>query len=631
MAPKQGLNIGDTDALLKSLGIPQQPKTFADLAQTYGKGLLSGEGPAAKTFIPPVKNMEQMFGKPKTQGDKLLQFLGDIPLTALEGGRLATGGIGMFTNPGGNILADYLNQLTPEEFEKRTGGLGAGPEMFLPDDQTSSIPGSDIFTDEGQSKLASETSKALENLIGKSVGDVGAFDPQGEVDQATIDKLQEEAKSKPSEVNTSEVIDTSFDSDFDADLADSTGAADGEVEGADTPAKKATVKALDEFLKEARPGVSPKTFDEYINEFGEATGLDVSGEPDTKQALMSFGLALMQNRAGKGFNISNILKATGEAGEAAMPDFRKAVAKAEAIRAKAGSYALSRKKEDQEKAMKKDDYFIIPRTGKGILGIAANLGKGNLKSLNSYELNNLMNNPDFEEQFEVIDKDTYVDLAKTAMTADGKKKLYQSGSESIPLFAGADKELSYRVQLPDMNVAPQGTNPVFIDNKDRLKSLIGDMEKGVVNQVKQFDQLAKLLSQTDITITDQLRSTVVQTARNFGINIAPDTDPVQQIKTILTRIQATNASDILQEAGKTLSDRDRELVRDIVGDVNFLQGDEKELVRKLGNIFNLIVGKGRANIESAYNTLEAQGIFLRNKKKGMSKTKDAEGDLYTID
>ena len=80
-----------------------------------------------------------------------------------------------------------------------------------------------------------------------------------------------------------------------------------EVEGADTPAKKATVKALDEFLKEARPGVSPKTFDEYINEFGEATGLDVSGEPDTKQALMSFGLALMQNRAGKGFNISNIL------------------------------------------------------------------------------------------------------------------------------------------------------------------------------------------------------------------------------------------------------------------------------------------------------------------------------------
>jgi len=398
-----------------------------------------------------------------------------------------------------------------------------------------------------------------------------------------------------------------------------------------TAAQQATKTAIGEFLKQAGKGQDPKEFKDYINEFGEATGLDISGDPDTKQALMSFGLALMQNRAGKGFDISKILTSVGEAGEAAMPAFSKAVSEAKAIRAKAGSYALSRKKEDQEKAMKREDYFIIPRTGKGILGIAANLGKGNLTSLNSYELNNLMNNPDFKEQFEVIDKDTYVGLAKTAMTADGKKKLYQSGSESIPLFAGADKELSYRVQLPDMNVAPQGTNPVFIDNKDRLKSLISDMEKGVANQVKQFDKLAQLLNVTDITITDQLRSTVVQTARNFGINIAPDTDPVQQIKTILTRIQATNASDILQEAGKTLSDRDRELVRDIVGDVNFLQGDEKELVRKLGNIFNLIVGKGRNNIESAYRTLESQGIFLRDKKKGMSKTKDAEGDLYTID
>ena len=403
-----------------------------------------------------------------------------------------------------------------------------------------------------------------------------------------------------------------------------------------TNAQKATKSALQEFLKASGKETGPKEFKDYINEFGEATGLDISGDPDTKQALMSFGLALMQNRAGKGFNLSNILSSVGEAGEAAMPDFRKAVAEAKAVRAKAGAYALSREKEDQEKAMKREGYFIIPKTGQGILGIAANLGKGNLANLNSYELNNLMNNAEFNEQFEVIDQKTYVDLAKTAMTADGKKKLYQTGSEDIPLFNGADKELSYKVQLPDMNVAPKGTTPVFIDNKDRLRGLISDMEKGVANQVKQFDKLAQLLNVTDITITDQLRSTVVQTARNFGINIAPDTDPVQQIKTILTRIQATNASDILQEAGKTLSDRDRELVKDIVGDVNFLQGDEKELVRKLGNIFNLIVGKGRNNIESAYRTLETQGIFLRGKQDGqgqgggMSKSQDEEGDLYTI-
>ena len=129
-----------------------------------------------------------------------------------------------------------------------------------------------------------------------------------------------------------------------------------------TNAQKATKSALQEFLKASGKETGPKEFKDYINEFGEATGLDISGDPDTKQALMSFGLALMQNRAGKGFNISNILRATGEAGEAAMPDFRKAVAEAKAVRAKAGAYALSREKEDQEKAMKREGYFIIPKT-----------------------------------------------------------------------------------------------------------------------------------------------------------------------------------------------------------------------------------------------------------------------------
>ena len=52
----------------------------------------------------------------------------------------------------------------------------------------------------------------------------------------------------------------------------------------------------------------------------------------------------MQNEAGKGFDVSKILTSVGEARQkAAMPDFRKAVSEAKAIRAKAGSYALSQR------------------------------------------------------------------------------------------------------------------------------------------------------------------------------------------------------------------------------------------------------------------------------------------------
>ena len=83
-----------------------------------------------------------------------------------------------------------------------------------------------------------------------------------------------------------------------------------------------------------------KTKEDYMKEFAEATGVKIDGEPDKSHALMAFGLALMQNKAGKGFNVSNMLGAVGEAGEKAMPAFQKAKEQARAERIAAGKYAL---------------------------------------------------------------------------------------------------------------------------------------------------------------------------------------------------------------------------------------------------------------------------------------------------
>jgi len=85
---------------------------------------------------------------------------------------------------------------------------------------------------------------------------------------------------------------------------------------------------------------SVKDLDEYKKEFAEATGINISGKPDKSSALMAFGLALMQNKAGKGFNVGRMLSALGEAGEKAMPAFEKAKAAAKAEQLAAGKYAL---------------------------------------------------------------------------------------------------------------------------------------------------------------------------------------------------------------------------------------------------------------------------------------------------
>ena len=82
--------------------------------------------------------------------------------------------------------------------------------------------------------------------------------------------------------------------------------------------------------------------EKYKQEFAEATGIEIDGKPDNSQALMAMGLSLMQNRAGKGFNVGKILNAAGVAGEKAMPYIAKASSEAKAASASAGKYALGR-------------------------------------------------------------------------------------------------------------------------------------------------------------------------------------------------------------------------------------------------------------------------------------------------
>ena len=85
---------------------------------------------------------------------------------------------------------------------------------------------------------------------------------------------------------------------------------------------------------------SKKDMQAYKDEFAKATGVDISGKANKSQALMAMGLALMQNKAGKGFDVGKMLSAVGEAGEKAMPLMAEARKEAKASQVAAGKYAL---------------------------------------------------------------------------------------------------------------------------------------------------------------------------------------------------------------------------------------------------------------------------------------------------
>ena len=103
---------------------------------------------------------------------------------------------------------------------------------------------------------------------------------------------------------------------------------------------------LDQSLKSYNEaiGMAPpeaKTMQQYKDEFSKATGIDISGDPDNKAALTAFGLALMQNKAGKGFNVGRMLSEVGAAGEKALPLMEQARREAREAQVAAGKYALT--------------------------------------------------------------------------------------------------------------------------------------------------------------------------------------------------------------------------------------------------------------------------------------------------
>lgn len=411
------------------------------------------------------------------------------------------------------------------------------------------------------------------------------------------------------------------------------------VAGADTPVRQATVTALDEYLRNARPGVKPENYKEYMKEFADATGLDVSGEPDNRAALMAFGLALMQNKAGKGFDVGAMLSSVGEAGEKALPSLQKARENAKAIRAKAGEYALGRKKEDEAAVMNRQEYLVIPKGDKGgPLGVVEAIleGKGQNVRLNAFELRNLDENEDFASQYEIVTVADYQDIVKEAFKTPEVQDLYQSGSSDVSLFTGAPKGVGLTVQLPDLNNPnAQGKKPGVLAGGPESLAYIRKMEKGLATGKGFFREIAGLLAQTDISVPSQARSAIVQTLRNLGLSAGGETDPVKQIQVMLTELKAKNAAEILGESGKTLSDNDRRMVSEIVGEISFTEGDEALLIQKLNRLYESVIGGREADLAEAYNTLNTYGISYGSDTRNdiLGVTEDEEGTLYdaTVD
>ena len=377
-----------------------------------------------------------------------------------------------------------------------------------------------------------------------------------------------------------------------------------------------TKMALQDYLDQARPGTQPKDYAEYIKEFADATGLDVSGKPDKSTALMALGLSLMQNKAGKGFDVGKMLGAVGEAGEAALPEYQKAKSEARALRAKAGEYALSRRKEDEAKAQQRNFMYVVPKQGKGATEkerLRDRLMRGRYIRVNASELNALDTNEGFNKNYEFLPGDA---LSKMDDLFKAKESEYSDKTSDIMLFAGADDAFKLKTYLPK----PEFTN---LPSRAVSASEIGRVEREITNGIEQLDnldgkfqRLFESFERTPPQAWNQITSFLGGLTRSAGIglpdefnDLANKENDVQFQRRFSEYLGTRYAPQILQEAGKTISDADRQRVQQIVGEIALLN-DPAATAARLRDLHEFIVIAGRKNMETAMLNLAENGGSL---------------------
>ena len=388
----------------------------------------------------------------------------------------------------------------------------------------------------------------------------------------------------------------------------------------------AFLSSMDEFINSARESApykpSERSIEEYKKAFAEATGIDISGKPDKSSALMALGLALMQNRAGSGFNVGNILRAVGQAGEVALPKLEAAQKEARANVIAAGKYALGAQAADRaadkanlEKSLNRTQYYIYKKGGEGTP--FENFDSGDLSYLNAQELNELMKNPEFENNFAFIKGDDYFEIMKNEAKDKDLGDAY--GKETSISLLGGDTEgvdSIYVVsgQRPDGNY--KGKRKRFSYLQTDPESIVQNLIKEQQSILKEQEEFQGLIAdiQTGVSIPKQIVSGVVTFGRNLGLNLGDGPTAIAQARKKLEKIQLLNATEILQESGKTLSDQDRIRVKDFVGTIDLASADEALILQSLGRVYDIILDGRQRNLDTARSNLKTEfGISFDNK------------------
>ena len=408
-------------------------------------------------------------------------------------------------------------------------------------------------------------------------------------------------------------------------------------------AEEGFMSAMDDFFENAR-GTGPevpkkRTIKEYKKAFSEATGIDVSGKVDKSAFLMSIGLGLLQNKAGKNFNVSKLLEASGKAVEEALPALEKAKERARQGALAGGKYALQTQSSDkavraaaEEKMLNRDKYWVYKKgtSDKPFEGF----NTGQFKDLNKYELDKLMKDPKFQEQYDFVSSNDRMDvLAKREAAYIAANDLGEQWekSEPVSLIGGKWEEAPEVFQVTSSNIKSN-----WKGDRSVLKLLGQDAEftvrqfqsyqEDIFKDEKKFDELINNINQ-GVSIPGQIGGSIKEFFIGMGIS-GIDTSTPAKAKQALKNFAIDNATEILKESGKTLSDGDRRLVAQRVGEISWGNANPELIKRQIKDVYDLIVVKAQKNLDTAIENLNSNyGISISSSSSNSGQSAPTKAEI----
>ena len=361
--------------------------------------------------------------------------------------------------------------------------------------------------------------------------------------------------------------------------------------------------------KDSDGNTKEQDIEKYKKEFYEATGIDPSGKPDMRGAMTAFGLALMQNKAGKGFNVGKILTSVGEAGEKALPLAEEARKEAKAGQLASGKYALERIEKDrvEQAALLKEERDAINAINTKNLDFAQQQQLEILKA-------DLTRKEKALEYKNEIDK-TIIEANNKGFDLKGFTKNGIQGMEKTLFIQTAfdtnsGQEYVTNAKSAARNYATAYGNVVqTMGLIDTLESIVDDMsdpEGGFMGS----NAVGAILSKTQNQLKNiGLDIDLGQTFTDDQGNKYEGLTNTSKAAALTDRILAESKRFLSQETGNGISEGDYQRLQKLVGDITsatLSAAEKKERLNQLRGIFD-----GRnAEIENGLKTLGDESMYI---------------------